>query len=105
MQSESVMLGRVRGSGRAEALVMKNLPLWACGGVAVFAILAGGGGMCLSLLEMSCAETNQIIAGGACFIAGAVLVGAGVVALAVVALAAALTSRDSAPPRDERGGA
>jgi hypothetical protein len=104
MQSESVMLGRVRGFGRAEALTMKNALLWACGGVAALTILAGGGGMCLSLLEMSCAETNQIIAGGACFIAGAVLVGAGVVALAVVALAAALTTRAEAP-HDERGGA
>ena len=50
----------------------KNPLLWACGALAGLAMLAGGGGMCLSLLHMSCAETNDIIAGGAGFIAGAV---------------------------------
>ncbi len=73
----------------------KNLMLGAGNAVAVFTVLAGGGGMCLSLLHMSCAETQDIIVGGACFIAGAVLVGSGVVALAVLALANVLAGRDS----------
>lgn len=78
----------------------KNLMLWLCGALAGFTVLAGGGGMCLSLLHMSCAETNDIIAGGSGFIAGAVLVGSGLVALAVLSLATVLTPRDATPPPD-----
>jgi hypothetical protein len=73
--------------------MMKNLSLWVCGGPAVFAVLSGGGGMCLSLLHMSCAETNDIIAGSAGFIAGAILLGSGIIALTVLSLATALTAR------------
>lgn len=80
----------------------KNLPLWGAAALAGFSVLSGGGGMCLSLLNMSCAETNDIIAGGACFIAGAVLVGAGVIALAVLSLAMVLTARSEIPPAPER---
>jgi hypothetical protein len=81
--------------------MMKNLSLWVCGGLAVFAVLSGGGGMCLSLLQMSCAETNDIIAGSAGFIAGAVLVSAGIIALALLSLTTALTARSEPPPAPE----
>jgi hypothetical protein len=81
----------------------KNLLLWICGAMAGCCGLAGAGGMCLSLLHMSCAETNDIIVGSAGFIAGAVLVGAGLVALALVSLAAVLTARDPDPPAPGSG--
>lgn len=79
----------------------KNLSLWFGYATALFAVLSGGGGMCLSLLSMSCAETNDIIAGGACFIAGAVLVGSGVIGLAVLSPATVLTARAEAPQTPE----
>jgi hypothetical protein len=79
----------------------RNIALWGSATLAVLTILAGGGGMCLSLLSMSCAGTNDIIAGGMCFIAGAVLVGAGVVALAVLALTTVLIARDGKPLASE----
>jgi hypothetical protein len=81
----------------------KNFLVWFGYAVALFAIFSGGGGMCLSLMQMSCAETPDIIAGGMCFIAGAVLVGAGVVALAVLSLASVLTARNSPPPASDSG--
>jgi hypothetical protein len=79
----------------------KNVLLWGCHALAGLCVLAGAGGMCLSLLSMSCAETNDIIAGGAGFIAGAVLVGSGVVALAVLALPAAWGARHPDPSARE----
>lgn len=55
------------------------------------AILAGCGGMVASFLFMTSQNMADVTAGGAGFIAGAVLLGAGLVSLALIA--SALRSR------------
>lgn len=82
--------------------MLKNVALWFGYAVSGFAILSGGGGMCLSLLHMSCAEMQDIIVGGMCFIAGAVLVGSGVIGVAVLSLTTALVMRDAKPSPDAK---
>ena len=64
-------------------------------------VLAGGGGMCLSLLHMACAEIRDIIAGAAGCIAGAVLAGSGVIALALLARTTGSVARDADPSAPE----
>ncbi len=60
-------------------------------------VLAGAGGMGLSFLSMACADLPNIVAGGAGFVAGAILVGAGLVALALFSLVPAGPARTSIP--------
>ncbi|MBP3957227.1 hypothetical protein J8F10_18350 [Gemmata sp. G18] len=66
--------------------------------LSVLAILAGAGGMGLSFLSMACAELPEIVAGGAGFIAGSILVGTGLISLAIFSFTGVWLARDSHPP-------
>jgi len=74
----------------------KQPSLWTYKALAALSVLAGGGGMFLSMLHMACADMQDIIAGGAGFIAGS-----GIVALAVLSVATALVARDPDPSPPE----
>ena len=50
--------------------------------LAILSVVVGVGGMCLSFLFMTFGSQADIIAGGAGFIAGAILIGSGLIALA-----------------------
>lgn len=57
----------------------------ACFLLSALAIVAGGLGMAMSLLEMTSSNIGEITAGASGFVAGSVLVGAGVVSLTLLA--------------------
>ena len=53
--------------------------------LSVLAILAGGFGMVMSFLYLGSQSMENIIAGAAGFVAGAILVGTGLISLAILA--------------------
>jgi hypothetical protein len=67
-------------------LVMKHSSLRSlCLFLSALAVLAGGAGMPLSFLFLGSSSHQDIWAGAAGFIAGAVLIGAGLIAMAILA--------------------